>query len=272
MRSIGSAALRILALIVAWGLLAMPIVMVLSGDLAVDDGVLPGTRVAVEVGSLIALLVALAVVLRFIDKRPFGAIGLQLSGSASQTLAGIVVGLLVLGFALAILGIGGWARSIDPAERGAIVTLATLGVALFANAATQEILCRGYVLQTIEERMGTKSAIVGSSTVFVLLHTGALGWAVLPVVNLFLAGVFFALLYLATRTLWLAIGAHFGWNFALGPLLGLSVSGVDFGAAPFPFVVEGEAWITGGTFGIEGGAAVTAALLAGSLAIRARMT
>lgn len=265
------AALRILALVVVWGLLATPIVLALSGDLAAEEGVLPGTRVAVEVGSLIALLIAVAAVLKFIDKRPFGSLGLPLSGFPSQTFAGIVVGILVLGFALMILALGGWLRWIDPDQPGAIAALVALGVALFANAATQEILCRGYVLQTIEEQMGVKPAIVGSSIVFMLLHAGALGGAVLPIVNLFLAGVFFALLYLATRTLWLAIGAHFGWNFALGPMLGLSVSGVDFGRAPFPVVVEGEPWITGGDFGIEGGVAVSVALLAAILALRARM-
>lgn len=249
----------------------MPIVLALSGDLAAEEGVRPGTRVAVEVGSLIALLIAVAIVLKFIDKRPLGSLGLPLSSFASQTFAGIVVGLLVLGFALTILTFGGWVRWIEPDQPGAIAALAALGVALFANAATQEILCRGYVLQTIEKQMGARPAIVGSSIVFVLLHAGTLGGAVLPIVNLFLAGMFFALLYLATRTLWPAIGAHFGWNFALGPMLGLSVSGVEFGAASFPLSAEGSAWITGGAFGIEGGVAVTVALLAGCLAILARM-
>jgi hypothetical protein len=57
--------------------------------------------------------------------------------------------------------------------------------------------------------------------------------------------------YFATRTLWLPIGLHFGWNFAEDFIFGVRMSG----HAPRPAIVDGtltgsSLW-TGGAYGLE---------------------
>jgi hypothetical protein len=61
-----------------------------------------------------------------------------------------------------------------------------------------------------------------------------------------------AVAYLVTRTLWLAIGLHLGWNYAEGPIFGFPVSGLDAGGL-FTHRVVGPEAVTGAAFGPEAG-------------------
>jgi len=64
------------------------------------------------------------------------------------------------------------------------------------------------------------------------------------------AGVLLGIAYAATRSLWLPIGVHFGWNFTEGGIFGAAVSGAHYqgliGAS-----LSGPTWLTGGAFGPE---------------------
>jgi membrane protease YdiL (CAAX protease family) len=88
-------------------------------------------------------------------------------------------------------------------------------------------------------------------------------------VNTTLAGVWLAVAYLRTRSLWLPLALHWSWNWAQASLLGFPVSGIER-IAPAPFlqaVNVGPDWLTGGAYGVEGGAACTVALLISTLVI-----
>jgi len=88
-------------------------------------------------------------------------------------------------------------------------------------------------------------------------------------VNTALAGVWLAIAYLRTRSLWLPFGLHWSWNWTQASLLGLPVSGINR-VAPTPVLHAfnaGPDWLTGGAYGIEGGAACTIALLASTLVV-----
>jgi len=85
----------------------------------------------------------------------------------------------------------------------------------------------------------------------------------LTFLNTALAGVWLASAYLRTRRLWFPLGLHWSWNWAQASLLGLPVSGINR-IAPAPLLHamnSGPDWLTGGPYGIEGGAACTIALL-----------
>jgi hypothetical protein len=91
----------------------------------------------------------------------------------------------------------------------------------------------------------------------------------LPYLNLLLAGVWLAVTYLRTRSLWFPLGVHWAWNWALGSLFGLPVSGIT-DLAPQPLLRGtdlGPAWLTGGSFGIEGGLACTITLIVSTIFI-----
>ena len=80
--------------------------------------------------------------------------------------------------------------------------------------------------------------------------------------NTALAGVWLAAAYLRTRSLWLPLGVHWSWNWALGWFFGLPISGIDLVSHPLLQAEEsGPKWLTGGSYGIEGGVACTISLI-----------
>lgn len=87
--------------------------------------------------------------------------------------------------------------------------------------------------------------------------------------NLYLAGLLLGTAYVLTRSLWLPIGVHFGWNFVQGPLSGLAVSGHDLGSPSQLVALQGPRCLTGGTFGLEGGIVATAVTSLGIVIVAA---
>ena len=74
--------------------------------------------------------------------------------------------------------------------------------------------------------------------------------------------------YWRTRSLWFPLGLHFGWNWVQGAVLGLARERHHEDITPDPllrFADHGPAWLGGGAYGIEGGAACTLALLLSTL-------
>jgi len=132
------------------------------------------------------------------------------------------------------------------------------GIGLFLNVMTQEILVRSYIFQTIQTYFGAISAVILSAFLFAVFHAGAIRGSWLAILNVFNPGILFGIAYAVSGNLWLPIALHFTWNFVLGPVLGLSLSGQN----PFPvdwhFLKLNEVTIfTGGAFGLEGSIIVT---------------
>ncbi len=262
-KAIGAIALRIFALLIVWGALLAPYFVLRGGFESSEEWIAPLDRLYGEAISALTLLVAVWLMLRFVDHRPFQSIGFKANRLLREAGVGLLLGTAMLGLALVLVWLGGWlgVRGGSGSPGSAILIL---GAALLANAVTQEVTVRGYVLQAIETRFGWWKALLWSSIFFVALHGGALAeGAILPVANLFLAGVVFGLAYIVTRNLWLPIAAHFAWNFLLGPVLGLTVTGQSLDGGWQPLSLSGPALFTGGEFGIEGGLAATLAVVAG---------
>jgi CAAX protease family protein len=117
----------------------------------------------------------------------------------------------------------------------------------------EEILFRGYLFQKL--RFWSRGAAIAiSSFMFAVLHGSNIGISVLAIINVFLAGVLLALAYERYERLWFPIGIHMAWNLVSGPVLGFPVSGFVARDTVLGMISTGPAWITGGSFGIEGSA------------------
>jgi len=132
-----------------------------------------------------------------------------------------------------------------------------LVVLLFA-AFTEEIVFRGYILQTIERAWGTTMAVGISAFAFGFAHlmneVGGASGSEKALSCLFLsleAGLPLAAAYVLTRKLWMPIAMHWAWNFFEGPVFGTLVSGADFGKPLFRATMTGNFLLTGGAFGPE---------------------
>lgn len=131
-------------------------------------------------------------------------------------------------------------------------------VLVFVPAALhEELLFRGYPFQKLHERSRV-FAIAFLAAVFAALHSGNEAVTTLGLINIFLGGVLLGLAWERYRRLWFPIGLHLAWNLATGPLLGHEVSGYESLQTLFVEGGTGPEILTGGEFGIEGSAIMTA--------------
>ena len=217
---------------------------------------------------LVAALLAAWICNRWLEGLPWRALGLWLHARwFRDLLVGSLIGVASLALATGIATAGAGLRFTVSGRDLLLKVVQTLvfSAVLFIIAAlAEEALFRGYPLQTMLRAKLFWLGVLLTSTVFVLGHVGNPNFKPgIPGVNLFLAGVWFATAYWRTRSLWFPLGIHWSWNWALGSLFGLPVSGIA-DIAPYPLLRGadlGPTWLTGGSYGIEGGVACTIALV-----------
>lgn len=223
---------------------------------------------------LLAALVAGYICTRWLEGLPWRALGLWLhAGWLRDLFVGSLIGIASLALATVIATTGG-GLSFTVSGRAALLqvaqTLVFSAVLFIVAALAEEALFRGYPLQTMTRAKLAWLAVLLTSVPFAAVHLKNPNVAAgFTFINTALAGVWLAVAYLRTRSLWFPLGVHWAWNWALGSLFGLPVSGIT-DLAPYPLLHGtdlGPAWLTGGSYGIEGGLACTIALVVSTIFI-----
>ncbi len=133
----------------------------------------------------------------------------------------------------------------------------------------EEMFFRGYVMSTMANRGNKKWVIyVASALIFSVAHGANPNVSILGLVNIALVGILFAYMFDATKSLWLPIGYHITWNYFQGNVFGFAVSGTAPNGIYSVEVAEGHDWLTGGSFGLEGGILATMLILVGFIATK----
>lgn len=138
---------------------------------------------------------------------------------------------------------------------------------MILSATGEELLFRGYFYQRLNELVGTTVSTVAMALLFGLAHSQNPEVTAMGLVNVSLASLFFSLCYLRTGSLWLPIAAHAAWNVTVAKVVGMPVSGMEFGEAIVRTTSSAPTILTGGAFGPEGGLVATLALAAGIAAL-----
>jgi membrane protease YdiL (CAAX protease family) len=180
--------------------------------------------------------------------------------------AGAVGGLAVFCITYGLLWWLGDAQWQGPG--GPAGLLPALSMAILAGVG-EELMFRGGVFRILEGSLGTAAALILSAAVFGGMHAANHGATLVSTGAIALeAGVLLGAAYAATRSLWLPIGLHLGWNFTEGGLFGASVSGGHTHPGLVQMPLAGPDWATGGVFGPEASlVAVGVCLLAASMLI-----
>ncbi len=181
-----------------------------------------------------------------------GAIARQAVGATLGTLAFLT---LWLAFAMAggRLEIFGWSPAVAPGgfEARDLGALVLLFGAFFVQGGLEELVLRGGFYGSLRQALSPLSAAVVSSTLFALAHATNPGFTLPAFANTLLAGVLLCALFERTGSLWAPTWVHGVWNFAIGGLLSLPVSGIEIFRLLDARLVGPEGW-TGGTYGPEG--------------------
>lgn len=210
---------------------------------------------------------------RIFEELPFRALGVWFTtGWFRDLLVGLAFGTLSLLVVAAIVFAAGFVSFAGNSASGSAAITETLLrtlVIFIAGAAFEESFLRGYFLQTFFRSRLAFFGIIFTSLVFATLHNANPGANVLTWSNTFLAGVWLAVAYEKTRSLWFPFGIHLAWNWVQGSVLGIAVSGLET-LAPDPLLrgtLSGPEWFSGGNYGLEGGIACTIGLIVSTLVI-----
>ena len=198
------------------------------------------------VPAILASFVVYSLCVRLIERRPLSELNLApapcylaLGASGGSLLFGTIYGTI---WAQGYAKYGGYAGLAD---------IPTAALIFAVGAAFEELIFRGAIFRVVEECLGTSLALGFSALIFGLSHLGNNGATMISVLSVAVTGgITMGLTYVLTKSLWLPMGVHFGWNFTQGAVFGAAVSGYNLQCA-FKFDLSGPALVTGGVFGPE---------------------
>jgi hypothetical protein len=213
------------------------------------------------VGQLILFLVLLflAWIMSRIEHRKVGAYGLPLQRSAFSSLVKgyFLWGFLPLAFLLLVLRVTHAFYFGDVTVLNAkIFGWGLLWFVVFLLVGfLEEYMLRGYFLYTLAEGIGFLPAAIIQAILFARLHMGNGGETRIGIIATGIFALFAAATLWRTGNLWLAVGAHAGWDWGQSFFFGVNDSGFQApGHLLNPHVSQGPDWLTGGTVGPEGSA------------------
>lgn len=221
-----------------------------------------GGLVVSALSTFAAGAVANALLARMYEQSQLSAFGMAWARpSARELLIGIAGG---AGAATAIFLVGLATRKAVvervPAPGTWPIDAVFLLIVLAFGAIGEELLFRGYAFQLLVRTMGEFAAVLPVAVLFGLAHMGNQDVTPLAIANTMAWGVLLGYAFLLTRSLWLSIGLHFGWNGAM-PLLGVNLSGFTMGVPGYALRWSaGDLW-SGGRYGFEGSLMTTAAVV-----------
>lgn len=220
--------------------------------------------VAGGASNLAALLIAmvlsvgLTIVFRlFIDRQTIASIGFHTHKHRNDAWVGLLLAIVLLGIGSLILYFSGHLRWVDASGSGKDFFVAIIFMLIVA--VSEEMVFRGYLLNNLLESFNKRTALIASALLFTVAHVFNPDLTPLALVNLFLGGILLGINFIYTRTLWFAIGFHFGWNFLQGYILGFNVSGFSEQTL-LQQELTGSGIVTGAQFGFEGSIIATCVL------------
>ena len=220
-------------------------------------------NIVLLVGEL-GLLLVVFLYCRLLEKRKLSTLGFQKKGCVLEYVKGAALGLLLFGIVYILCYVSG-SLSVEGVSLSGETVLYVVGffAGYLIQGMAEEVLCRGYLLVSLSRRCSVTLSVVLSSLFFSMLHGMNQGVTLLAHINIFLFGLFLALLFIRWENIWIVGALHSIWNFAQGNLFGIQVSGMQLQPSLIKSDVK-EGWeiINGGSFGVEGGLAVTVVLAA----------
>ncbi len=234
-------------------------ITVLAMPLYWAGGQLVETTLTTFLGSILATVLCW----KIYEEAPLPQLGLAPDRRGFRDLAvGVAVG--AAGVALTLSpGLLLHRAQLVPATDGARATFGTgifVTILILCGAAGEELLFHGFAFQSLMTGLGPFAAIFPVGVIFGLLHLGNPDATWLSAANTAGFGIVFGYAVYKTSALWLPIGMHFGWNIAL-PFFGTKISGITMRVTGYEMTWNAGTLWSGGSYGPEGSAVTSVALL-----------
>ena len=228
-----------------------------------------GTTAIIVLFLSIFTIIASIIYCKFIEKRPLSSMGITKKHAIRSYLLGLVIGFGVFSLIVLLNILLGGMKFTGFNPNIVIPYIIVFFIAFGIQGASEEILCRGYLMNSFSVKHSVLISILSSSLIFALLHIANPGISLFPLINIFLFGVFAAFYFLCSNNIWGVCALHSIWNFTQCIFYGITVSGAFKENNPILFIEynASKPLINGGVFGAEGGIITTIVLLVGILVL-----
>ena len=181
-----------------------------------------------------------------LERRPITE--LALAGAGRELWGGLGIGALLVMATYSVLLASGAFTITGAAATGVLLKPFPEQVMV---AVFEEIVFRAIVFGMLQKFWGTKIALGVSTVIFVAAHMPNEGFSVLGAAMTAAASLALSGAYLLSGRLWLPISMHFAWNYFSDAVFAVPVSG-HLARGWLQVATSGPAWLSGGTYGIEG--------------------
>ena len=224
---------------------------------------MPEWMTIVTLISELLIIVVVCLYCRFVEKRKLNTLGFKTEGAILNYLKGMFFSLVIFSVAYLICVLTKSITFDGIAQNISVIYIVGYFIGYMIQGMAEEVLCRGYFFVSLTRRYHVINSAIFSALFFAMLHGMNAGVDGLAMFNLFLYGLFAALLFADCENIWIVGAFHSVWNFVQGNLYGISVSGNKITSSIFTSTsVDGGATvINGGSFGMEGGSAITIVLV-----------
>jgi membrane protease YdiL (CAAX protease family) len=226
----------------------------------------PGTRASspylIPLGNGVAELVLFFVILLFswimsrIENCSVGDYGLPLkTGFLSKFFRGYIfwgfLPLFVLLLIMRLLGVF-YFGNLSLHGKDIVIWGVLWGFMFLMVGFFEEYSFRGYALHTLIEGIGFWPAALIMALAFARVHMGNGGETRVGIIATGVFALFAAAILRRTGDLWLAVGAHAGWDWGQTYFFGVNDSGLQAPGHLLNPSQSGPAWLSGGSVGPEG--------------------
>ena len=221
--------------------------------------------------SLLSTAAGIAVILFFafkMEKRTPFSLGFSKKNALPLYAVGFLAGILLIAASVGIATVNG-SVSLAPAGEVSVIWILLFLLGFVVQGAFEEILLRGVFFPSLLRHFSSPLIpCIVSAAFFSAMHGANPGVSPIAFLNIFLFGALLSVLMLRTGSIIPCLALHSAWNFAEGCIFGSAVSGLP--ALPSILVSTldpNKSLTSGGSFGPEGGVAVTLVLVAALAAV-----
>ena len=234
----------------------------LSMEVSMQPKIFIPTLLCTGFGTLISIIYC-----RFFEARPMRSMGFTKEKALTHYLRGLLTGAVLMS-AITLLSVICRGNNIALCSNINFGLIGLYFLGFLVQGMSEEVIFRGFLMNTIAGRFHAFIAIGISAVAFSLAHVMNPGFGVLVFMNLAMFGVFFFFYMIAFDDIWGACAIHSVWNFTQGSFYGISVSGSGNQESVFRTTAASSSkLLTGGDFGIEGSIFTTVVLAAGIAAV-----
>ncbi len=211
------------------------------------------------------IIIVIILIVTKLEKRSLRSVGITKNKAFPLLLIGLGIGFIMFLIVVIIGSLLGQYK-YNGFDLSSVVLIIPFFFAFLVQSFAEEFEGRGWAMTFISKRHSIITAIIVSNIMFALFHLMNPGINLLSIINIFLVGGFFSILFLKYDSIWVCGGAHTAWNFSQGVIFGFNVSGTTTPSV-LKFTQTSQNFIGGGIFGPESSLIATIVIILASIIV-----